>query len=294
MIPACQPLKISAFQLFSFSALTTIALTAWALAGRALHSRPDLDIPLNVLGINRSPYGEVIALAMQGPIDQSFVGGLFGRIGSPAQQPDTPAKEIPTLSFSMTSLLSHLDQAAKINTNPRRTSQAHRFYLRRETENKLRFAYQLDPSQYSNYNALHFFLTEPTVGTRPELTPTAVALAKETIDYCLEQENDPRPALTAAAANTNMLHLMFADRQSGSSKYSIQEMRAVLASLDESIARYDQLASQWDASGNWNLLSPQRFEECLERYNFIVKIRNAAEIAIAQFNASQNQPNVSE
>ena len=36
---------------------------------------PELDTPLNPLGINRSPYGEVIAMAAQGPIDTYFHNG---------------------------------------------------------------------------------------------------------------------------------------------------------------------------------------------------------------------------
>ena len=44
----------------------------WAVAGRPLIANPDLELPLNPLGINHSPYGEVIAMAMQGPIDTYF------------------------------------------------------------------------------------------------------------------------------------------------------------------------------------------------------------------------------
>lgn len=296
MITASKLLKNSAFQLFCFSAFTFIGLAAWALAGRALVSRADLDIPLNVLGINRSPYGEVIALAMQGPIDQTFEGGLYGRIGTRAKPINSPKPKCTPgkrRTFTTASLLSSLDEASQTNTNPRRASDAHRFYLRRKAEDKLRFAYHLDPSQYSNYNALHFFLTEPSVGTRPELSPAAAALAKETIDYCLKQDDDPRPALTAAAACTNILHLMFTDRQTGSMKYSTDEMREVLSTLDHSIARYEEISGQWETSGNWKLLSPQRIEEGLERYEFILKIRNAAEIAIDHFSSSQTHPSQS-
>jgi hypothetical protein len=294
MIPASQLPKISAFQLFSFSAFISIALAAWLFAGRSLLSRTELDVPLNIMGINQSPYGEVIALAMQGPIDQTFQGGLTGRVGVSTKKVDPSHLELPATrkKFNLTRLISHLDEASQINTNPKSASTAHRLYLRRQAEDKLRFAYHLDPSQYSNYNSLHFFLTEPALGTRAQLTPTAADLARKTIDYCLKQQHDPRPALTAAAACTNMLHLMFADRSSGSSRHSTEEMREVLATLDQCIARYDKLASQWDDSGNWNLLSPQRIQESLDRYEFILKIRNAADIAISQFSTSQIQPDL--
>lgn len=281
---------IPASQLFTISSFSSIALAAWMLAGHELLSRPDLDIPLNVLGINHSPYGEVIALAMQGPIDQTFQGGYLGSVGKRT----SPSKDWTHTtgmnhSFSVNGLLSRLDTVSRSNTNPRLVSRDHRFYLRRNAEDKLRFAYQLDPSQYSNYNSLHFFLTEPAVGTRGTLTPAASALAWETISYCLKQKHDPRPALTAAAACTNLLHLMFMDRQLGNRNYSTDQMREVLAVLDQAIARYDEIADQWDASQNWDLLSPQRIQECLDRYDFILKIRNAGEITISRFSTSQNQ-----
>ena len=46
----------------------------------------DLNVPLNPLGINGSPYGEVFAMAMQGPIDTYFHGAMGG--GSPPPRDD--------------------------------------------------------------------------------------------------------------------------------------------------------------------------------------------------------------
>ena len=54
---------------------------AWAFAGRPLTGNPELNAPLNPLGINGSPYGEVFAMAMQGPIDTYFHGAQNGGIG---------------------------------------------------------------------------------------------------------------------------------------------------------------------------------------------------------------------
>jgi hypothetical protein len=186
-------------------------------------------------------------------------------------------------------MVTSLSKVSEVRTNPKAASESLKRHLRREAEDKLRFAYQLDPSHYANYNSLHFFLTEPSIGTRPELTPSAAKLAEETIQYCLKQDNDPRPALTAAAACTNILHLMFADLQSDSPKYSPGQMRQCLNLLDHCIARYVMIARQWDETKNWELLSPERISECDERFNFITKIRDAAEKTILRLeNESQN------
>lgn len=263
----------------------------------ALLNDPELKIPLNPLGINHSPYGEVFAMAMQGPINAEFHVGMYGATpeamaqkqrqhaahppgsllllkpkadGSAAAPP--PRK---SLSQQVLAVIARMQEGHQERTNPLRPSEALQFYLRRKAEDKLRFAYQLDPSHYANYNSLHFFLTEG-IGTRPELSASSWQLAEETIDYCLRQENDPRPALTAAAACTNLLHLMFTDLRKGTSRPDTSEMRVWLSKLDECLARYHRLAAEWDQNQSWRRLSTQRIEECRNRISFLTRIRDTA------------------
>jgi len=273
---------------------------AWTLAARPLIENPDLDVPLNPLGINRSPYGEVFAMAVQGPIDTNFNASFFGGGSSapakapgslilrpqPESKPSKPIQLSPTANLRK--MLATMAKAANQRTNPRPASEALKFYLRRQAEDKLRFAYQLDPSHYANYNSLHFLLIEGLT-TRSELTPSAGKLAEETIQYCLKKENDPRPALTAAAACTNILHLMFKDRRSESPKFTTAQMRQTLNLLDQCLARYESIAKQWDESKNWDLLSPMRITECQDRFHFISKIREAADKTILRYE-TQPQP----
>ncbi len=302
---------------------------AWTFTARALVENPELDAPLNPLGINRSPYGEVFAMAMQSPIESFFHAGRgeANHQHAPGEQcseqcaePDkkhehdetcehdhdshsadiTPVKtkRAPSINARLVNLITSLNKVSELRTNPKPASEAHKRHLRREAENKLRFAYQLDPSHYANYNSLHFFLTEPQLGTRPQLTASAAQLAQETINYCLKQENDPRPALTAAAACTNLLHLMFEERikespnkapflmldnRSTTPKYTNTQMRQCLDLLDHCLARYNTIAKQWDESKNWDLLSPMRITECEDRFHFISKIREAAEKTILRY-----------
>lgn len=276
---------------------------AWAFAGRPLIADPDLNPPLNPLGINGSPYGEVFAMAMQGPIETYFHGGIGTGVHrhEDAQSCDScnTTKEIKPATKSNSSLqhrfesfLASLSKISEVTTNPKAPSEAHRRYLRRKTEDKLRFAYQLDPSHYGNYNSLSFFLTEPAVGTRPQLTPSAVKLAQDTIQYCLKQQHDPRPALTAAAASTNMILLMVEDFKSAQPKFTPAQMRQSLDVTDHCLARYESLAKEWDQTKNWQLLSPQRIKECDERFHFVCKIRDAAEKTILSLEGKL-QPQVS-
>lgn len=271
--------------------LIGIGVFAWALAGRPLVANPALDAPLNPLGINGSPYGEVFAMAMQGPIDTYFHGAMNS--GPRCHEDHVEAAVVPpspSWKGRFENLLASLDKVSKVRTNPQSSSEAHKRYLRRQVEDKLRFAYQLDPAHYANYNSLHFFLTEPELGTRPQLTPSAAKLAEETIQYCLKQDSDPRPALTAAAATCNILELMFNDQANDSPKFNTDQMRQYLNLLDHCTTRYVSMSQAWEQSKNWDLISPQRIAECDDRYTFICRIRDDAEGTILRFEGKSRSP----
>jgi len=270
---------------------------AWALAARPLVTNPDLKAPLNPFGINTSPYGEVFAIAMQGPIDTYFHGAWTGGVGhthkpgesceicEKAKVEKVPAKTDKTLEGRFRNLVAKMESATDERTNPKPASQALRFFLRREAEDKLRFAYNLDPAHYGNYNSLHFFLTEPQMGTRKIMTPAVAKLADDTIQYCLKEQNDPRPMLTAAGACTNILLLMFEDQQNPKPLFNTTQMRSYLNLLDHCISNYMMLAKRWDETKSWDLLSAQKITECEERFRFIGKIREATAQGIIRFEA---------
>ncbi len=276
------------------SCLIGSGLLAWSYAGGPLTSNRDIALPSNPLGIKRSPYGEVFAIAMQGGIDQAFHEGVMGNCTHHLEdlQSDekAPSAANSSLRVRFQNTLTSLANLPMVRTNPKPAGKALRFQLRRNAEDKLRFAYELDPSNYANYASLHFFLTEPAVGTRPELTGSSLKLAEDTIAYCLKDPNDPRPALTAAAACTNVLSLMFDDRRNAVPKYSTSDMRSYLARLDHCIARYDEISDHWTEQNNWDLLSPQRIVECDERSRFIRKIRDAAEKTISILEGKTSNP----
>lgn len=276
---------------------------AWFAASRPLAQDSSLLIPSNPLGIKRSPYGEVFAMAMQGPIDTywhgaeectdenctdpSHHGHHHAEEGEDAHaghdhdhdhSHETEVASLPSASLGerYSTYLNALNEIADQRTNPKPVSDGQRFARRRAIERKLRFAYELDPAHYGNYNTYHLFLTEPRLGTRPELTPGAAKLAEETIAYCLRRDDDPRPSLTAASAAHNELQLMFLD----AAHYPTSEMRKVMTNLDISLARHQELTRRWMDDGTWGRLSPQRQEEISERHRFAVRLRDADEATI--------------
>jgi hypothetical protein len=255
---------------------------------------PELDTPLNPLGINRSPYGEVIAMAAQGPIDTYFHNGSghdhdhdhahdhdhSGQHEHEHKSAQASKKGSAALPDQLRGFIDRLAAASSARNNPRPVTSAHQFYMRRKTEDKLRFAYNLDPAHYGNYNSYHLFLTESHFGTRRLLTPTAIKLAKETIDYCLAQKDDPRPVLTAAAAASNILELMINNLRGTTPHFSTDHLKEALAVLDHCLARHHELSAQWLVTGNWSRLSTFRIKETQERLHFITKVRDAEEKAI--------------
>lgn len=272
--------------------IISIALIVGGVAGFAVASRPlvenkETDAPLNVLGINRSPYGEVFAMAMQGPIDTYFhAASSSGHVcDDPAHCQHHQAKSSEDLAIEkftgindrLRFFIDGLGDGFERRTNPYAASDAHKFHLRRGIEDKLRFAYKLDPAHYGNYNAYHFFLTQPQLGTRPELTPTAAKLADETIAYCLAQRDDPRKALTAAAAAGNILELMFNDFVTNKENptFSTTQMKGVLQVMDHAIGLYSHLSNEWTEKGQWENLSDLRLAEVEERFSFVLKIRES-------------------
>lgn len=291
------PVRSSTITIFLLA--TGISVFAWT-ATRLLTDKQAIP-PLNPLGVNRSPYGEVFAMAMQAPIDSTFHmawdGGGHRHSGNGSCETCDRRFSLTALKtgggFRMEKLLALLEEAAEQRTNSKPVTAAHRFFLRRQTENKLRFAWNLDPAHYANYTSLHFFLTEPQLGTRPQLTPTAAKLAADTISYCLTRTDDPRPALTAAAAASNVLELMFNDRAfrpGQPPRFTVAQMRENLALLDFCIARHRKISTAWERSGNWKNLSPQRIAECQDRLSFVLKFREAAVDTIARLDTGSAPP----
>ena len=249
--------------------LAVSGVALWSYGAKRLASEGDFDYRPNPLGLKMSPYGQVIALAVQGGIDSDWHG-------TEARTEENSCSSDKESTAVDNSFIGKIEEAVTERTNPRPATRGHKFYLRRQVEDRLRFAYELDPSNYANYNSYNLFLTEPAVGTRRVLTDRVMSLARLTIDYSLREDSDPRPALTAASAAGNILELMFLHPQN----YSIADMQEQLQILDYSLSRHRTLATRWIESGDFQRLSPARQGEMLERFAFVTKVRDAAAATI--------------
>lgn len=117
-------------------ALIVTGVLAWAFASPPLMTDPELKTPLNPLGINGSPYGQVFAMAMQGPIDTYFDSPTGGHVHHDDCDHDheTPEKAVShslSLADRLKNVLTDLDKASVERTNPKPSSNAQRLYIRR-------------------------------------------------------------------------------------------------------------------------------------------------------------------
>lgn len=278
-----------------FRNTTTICILAlagaavWMYSGSRLEQSGAFNFEPNPLGIKQSPYGQVIAMAIQGRIDNDWHGTLesgdpVGGDSAPScghSHCAEPCGGSEQEEVVKRDLIDRITAIATKRTNPNPKTPAHKFYLRREIEKKLHFAYQLDPSHYGNYNSYHLFLTHDSLGTSGDGyekgSQRANALSEATIRYCLRETNDPRPALTAAAAAHNILQYMLMDPEQ---RYTPQQMQQQLTVVDFCLRRHFELLEQASKNGTWDLLSPLRQQEVLDRSAFTVKMRETGEKAI--------------
>jgi hypothetical protein len=275
------------------SALAVAGVSLWSYGASKLAASGDFDFHPNPLGLKTSPYGQVIALAAQGGIDSDWHGvesadgkhycaacghnhgdGEEGGEGCTAQKIDDPD-----------SFIGKIEAAVTERTNSRPPTPGHKFYLRRQVEDRLKFAYELDPSNYANYNAYHLFLTEPSVGTRPVITDKVIALARTTVTYCLEDNSDPRPALTAASASANILELMFLHKDD----FTLEQMRQQLEMLDYTLSKHRVLTSRWKESGDLERISEARRTEMEGRLVFLSKVQEASVKTIERLSGTSSQ-----
>ena len=275
-------------------------LALWTSAGGRLMETGSFDFRPNPLGLKNSPYGQVIAMAVQAPMDQDFHSTMFTSTSAApepeaAAEPDAETSGCPTCGEhhcnhgdvpASRDWIERLEQITAKRTNPRPPTPAHRLFLRLQIEKRLRLAYDLDPSHYGNYAAYHLFLVEPQLGTS-KLAPKenylfARNIAERTLRYCLHEQQDCRASLTAAAAAYNILEMMLLFPED----FSNEERRQQLVMLDFCLRRHVELHQQAIEDGTWDLLSPQRQDEVLFRQGFAMRLRDAAEQGVLRLEST--------
>ncbi len=266
--------------------------------------------------IKGSPYGKILALAMQGPIDFYWHGGkthddeviLGSEHGHKHEHTEDCAHhgcnhdhaehhhdhahaahpegcsccahseehehvaavaEDETFRTKLKERIKEMEASTHRKTDGKPLSETHQKYLQGVTEDKLRLAYELDPSNYTNYGNYHLFIATTTFGKSAGDDDAAVALARRTLEYCKHDQIDPASWVTAASAAYNIIcHIGRHYDQ-----YSVREAKDSLAEFDFCISNYVRLRRKALEAGR--VVSETRVKEMEARVSYLIGLRKA-------------------
>lgn len=280
----------------------------WGGFAKRLDGEGRLSYEPNVACMKGSPYGKVLALAMQGPIDVYFHkgvshatsealredkfsvdedrghegGSVDGRehehehaegCGCGAHDHQDEEVEIAVSSAPLHQRLKKrllkMAAYANRNTDGQPMTPAHEHYLKSVNEDKLKLAYELDPSNYTNYGNYHLFLSMNDFGKSQRDEEAALSLAYRTLEFCKRDEVDPATWLTAANAAYSVIFHIGANYK----KYSEFEARESLFEFDFCMENYEKLLDESVKKGS--IVSTERLLEMKTRAKFLIKLRQA-------------------
>ncbi|GAA5497187.1 hypothetical protein Rhal01_03377 [Rubritalea halochordaticola] len=239
----------------------------------------------NPLELKGSPYGEVIGMALQDPVHLIWHGGRGHDDAAAQTKLENNEGDIcevcgivhdDTVEDIDESYLEGLPQRiqwkgelllmskyTRFNHSPVPRRGLVKQYEQNEVRKLLQLAYEMDPTNYGNYNALNFYYFQEA-GEGETVSDKVESLALETIRACEEGKRvDPMDALTSASAAENILVWKFDDPDT-----------ADLGSLTEAYHRFkaevDNCASviaESAESGRLGLYSEARITEMQDRFN---------------------------
>ena len=254
-------------------------------------SEDKLSYEPNVACLKGSPYGKIFALAMQGPIGfywhegkthehastladdhEHHAGCADGCHGHQAEAAATGAElREGNISFRVRTQekIKQMEASVHRKTNGEPLTVAHKQFIQGEIEDKLRLAYELDPTNYTNYGNYHLFLYTTSYGKAEADEDAALDIAHQTLETCKQDELDPASWVTAANAAYNIIDHIGRHHKD----YSVAQAKASLAEFDSCIGRHEELLAQ--ALRDGRAIPAPRLTEMEERVAYMKKLRKA-------------------
>jgi len=228
----------------------------------------------NVACMNGSPYGKVLVLIMQDPIETYVHKGVrhedakyLNEEGHEDEHAghhhdhdgcascEAEAKEIAAakargkqkqpLHREWKQYFEKLVAFTHRKTGGYRVTAAHEQYLQGIIEDKMRFSYELDPANNTNYESLYLYLTIDDLGKSRANPKVAYELAQRTIDYCKRDKADPASMLTGANAAGDVGFYMSQNQD----LFTWDEVLANLADFEYCLKRYGDLLPKMVENG---------------------------------------------
>ena len=153
------------------------------------------------------------------------------------------------------------------SNSPYGLTDRHRKHIRENIEQKVEFAYSLDPENYVNYNTLHLFY-ETTLGNDLKSADQLINLAKKTRASIREFTVDPEPWITAASTQHNICDVLV--NHLGLEGHE-QQFVDHLNDMRQCLIRFDLLRQEKIRNGSWENISVIRREQMFGRFLELVK-----------------------
>ncbi len=251
-----------------------------------------LDFDPNIAALKGSPYGKVLVLMMQGKIEVYFHEGErhedmeFLRPNTEdghhehgencGCEVDSSEGEVDenALHVRLRRYFKRLDAFAHRKTDGGELSPAHKAYLQGVIEEKLRFAYELDPANYQNYEGLYLYLTSKGLGHSGADDDAALDLSRRTLAYCRQEEVDPSVWLTGAAAAHDIAYYMSQYPE----KFTMEEADKALSDFDFCLRKYENLLDESHEKGF--LVDEERLVLMMERASQLLTRLKAQQVYV--------------
>ena len=294
---------------FWFSLLACALFIGHSQQSLTLKAQNKLHLDPNPFAIFGSPYGKPIASAMQGPIHLLWHDGekhhhhdeeghhdhheshhTDDHASHHSDHHEHAAhhhddhhdhghgdhhEEAPT---SLTAWIHHLNEIPYERTNPYSHNEIHQSYLRGIIEEKVHFAWRMDPTNFDNYNIYHLFLTEQAVAKSNRNYRKAFEVAQDTIKHCQQHPDDVQANLTAAAASQAIVDIALNFKRD-------QIETQILANAHRSAATHlKRHAFQLEAAKQYGILSSSEHLEMSNTARILSKVQEANQVALTRWN----------
>ena len=297
--------------------LLALGLWAWGSSIAPL-KESEFDHEPNFLTLKGSSFGRLIAIAMRGPAntywngggahalsvsgDQSLSSIKSDRLEDDGGEGEIAQKPKDSTEFSAQAVRhGFLDQITKwktayyARTNPYGSTKVHRAFIMGEAEKRFRVSYEMDPSNFSAYGSYFLFLSEALStlkkeGGQEELerraTAAALMLSHETLQYCLERQDEPGALLTAAAASSDYMQVFY--REQGDQGQ--EKLRELLKLQRQCIQKYHAIKEEMVTTGVWEEFPILRREEMETRASLLEALqKNNVEILSRNVSSEDEQ-----
>lgn len=174
-------------------------------------------------------------------------------------------------------------------TNPRSLNERHLATVHKDIERMLLRSFKLDPTHYGAYDSYHLFLTTHDFGGSPAAREQAVRVAQTAIAAAFQENEDPEPWLTAAAAGMNLYLMDAGPYMQNGSTIPLEILREYREKIGFCLQRFDEIQVAAEKRGNWERLSLERQMEISERSLFAKRTFKQFEVMIARAEAKNGE-----